>query len=283
MRRRPAPIQSPTCRLCSSSPHGNRTDRGCGNAPGTGRDRAPRSRTASANRPARITHATQCRPAARLAPCAVAPDPKRSADATEDGAHGGVAAFGAVAGTDADRDRVDLRERRSQRIQHGGGQAGHGTRAGRRETVGPACRGVQRRRESGHEIAPVGQIDIVRAAGQRCLRDAIVLMLERPGGVDDEIGRLRRQCVRKVCGIEIERDAAADGQTSQFRGECGGAGAVATGDDQFDIGPGRNAATDARAEIAVAADDEDAKGHPASVAASTRRRGEGDRLTRSRS
>ncbi|MEI9926447.1 MAG: hypothetical protein WDN44_00345 [Sphingomonas sp.] len=96
----------------------------------------------------------------------------------------------------------------------------------------------------------------MRPGGDRGAGDAIVLRLERADGVDDEIGAKRGEGGGEVIR-DIERDTLGIGER---RRERLGLRARATRDQQPDRRVAREAVCDRPAEIAVAAEDEDARG-----------------------
>ena len=91
-----------------------------------------------------------------------------------------------------------------QTIDHCGGQGRKRTCSGNSEQTGRSRRGVIRLRETRHELAPVGEIDVVRARETGGSGHAVSLALKRAGAVDDEFRAQSRQVVREIRRRQIE-------------------------------------------------------------------------------
>src|ERR1041385_5239821 len=109
-------------------------------------------------------------------------------------------------------------------------------------------------RKARHELPAVGEIEVVRAGRQRGERDPVVLRLERPGAMDHEAGgeagERARELVLGVIQPRVLNLQAVEGALPSLR-------MAARGDD-FHRGRHAERAADAGAEIAVAADHDDA-------------------------
>jgi hypothetical protein len=151
-------------------------------------------------------------------------------------------------------------------FDHRGAQAGHRAGAADRPATGTAC-GLVQRVEAGDECAAVGEVDVVRAAGQRRTRDCIVAALERTGRVHHKL-RLQRLQLALQIAIDIECGGGERGAGS-LAPESGdgrlGLHRIAPGDDDMQIAIARQRRRDAAAEFAVAAEDQDPERHRGAV------------------
>jgi len=110
------------------------------------------------------------------------------------------------------------------------------------------------RREVAHEAPAIGQIDVVRRGFGACERHVIALGLEGSCGVDDEVDTQGVQPMREIVALSVDRDGL--GAAAQRRCELRAAARVTATDRQLDLGILRQRAGDARAEVAVAAENQ---------------------------
>src|SRR5262249_50775489 len=137
---------------------------------------------------------------------------------------------------------------RREMIEYRGGKRGQRTRARERETSRCTRLAVQFLTEAGNERATVCHVDVVCARRKRCLRDAIVLSLERPRAVNDDLRRSRAKSRSKIGSGEVELQIAAGPAPRR---------------ENFDLCIGGERPGNADAEISPAADDNDPCGRHA--------------------
>ena len=93
-----------------------------------------------------------------------------------------------LAGRNGDLDLVDLSKASRQAVNHCGGQCGHRARArDRYQSCRTGC-GIVVRGEAYDEFPAIRQINVVRARADCRLGHTIVLALERPGAVNQDVG-----------------------------------------------------------------------------------------------
>ena len=198
-------------------------------------------------------------PAMDRDPFAVLQGGERPADIGEDRRGGGEAAIGLLGGADPVIDGVEPGEERAVMVDDRGAEAGHRAGAGDDRHSGLLRPRVERA-DAGDEGAGVGEVEIVGAGGDAGLGDAIVLALERADAVDDDVGRGRGERRAGIAG-DVERMRLGQVGGVEAGDERLGLRLRAAGDQQPDPGVARERARDVGAEIAVAADDEDAERH----------------------
>ena len=96
-------------------------------------------------------------------------------------------------GRDVYSDRVD--DRRRQCRQRAGSSDRH--------AIAPDGRGIHRSRETCDKFAAIGQVQVMRASSQGRLCHAIVLGLERPHAVNDEIRREGLELRGKIRMVDV--------------------------------------------------------------------------------
>jgi hypothetical protein len=199
--------------------------------------------------------ALQLLPAPGVAPRAAAQPLERPAGVAEHRGERRRPARRALPRRDRDLDFLDLRNARGKARDHRRGQGGDAARARDGEAIGRARRRLQVLGEARDELPAVGEVEVMRAGGERCARHAVALGLERPGAVDHEVGRealqARGELGRRMVQARVLHGQAAEGARSLV--------GIAAGRDDFHTVRGEPAA-DAGAEVAVASDHDDA--HP---------------------
>ena len=112
------------------------------------------------------------------------------------------------------------------------------------------------------ELPPIGEIDIVRTAGQRRFGHAIVALLERAGRVDDEVGPQPLQVANQAVRLHVDfcrGDRGACAPVAERGGERVGRGRVAAGQYQLEGRILRERGRDVLPELPVGTDDENAE------------------------
>ncbi len=201
-------------------------------------------------------------PAMRARQSAVAQDRIRFSGVAEDRARRRQTTWRAIAGADRAFETVEAAEPPAQRGDDGAAEAGHAARAADGPSAGSVCNSVERV-ESGDEVAPVGEVDVVRTERERSACDAVVALLERPGRVDHKMRGNFAQAVREVGRVDVDadgRDGRAGAACVQPVAQCLCLSGIAAGDDEVKAVVPREGAADAFAEQAVAAEDEDPEG-----------------------
>ena len=149
-------------------------------------------------------------------------------------------------------DRGELAEARQVAVHHGRRQRRQRTGAAGDEDAALARPRVEAG-DAGDKIAAVRQIDIVGAGVDCGAGDAVILALERTGGMDQRIdaqfGQARRQAGRM--GVERQR---LPWRQAQLRRQCPGPGDIAPGHQQMDMLIAGQRMAYARAEKAVTAE-----------------------------
>jgi hypothetical protein len=157
-------------------------------------------------------------------------------------------------------DNLKRGEARQQTVHHGAAERRHGRRT--TDQQAPRLPGaVIQTANSADKIPPVGQVDIVAAAGQTGFSHTIVLLLEGTGGMDDQLWLQRRD---RVC--HARRGHVEHGQLCrripQRVAQRHEAGLPSAGECQMKTWVTNQLAGNARTEHAGGADQYDTQGHP---------------------
>jgi len=155
---------------------------------------------------------------------------------------------------DAMPDRVEAGELRKKIIDDGRGKRRDRACAAHDEYV-RLPRGSVQLADIGDEVAAIGEIEIMTSRGNARLGDPVILVLERPGGVDDGIDLQCRQLFGQRGDIGIERNALLFRQT-EFEGEPARLGPIAAGDEQAQPIILHEGAADDGSEIPVSPQDQ---------------------------
>lgn len=152
-------------------------------------------------------------------------------------------------------ERLERAEARPIVVDHRAGEGGHRADAATNKDAPCPCGAVEGA-DAGHEIPPIGEIEIVAALGDAGLRHPGVLALKRSRGMDDNVGAERRQDIAEWLGNIQPHRLGRLGRLEAFRqGRC--LPSIATGEEEANFGLSRQQRGDGTAEIAVGADDQD--------------------------
>ncbi len=159
-----------------------------------------------------------------------------------------------LARSDGGADAVQAGERPGQVVDDRRGKPRHAAGTGNRQHPGGACLGIDVGGEAVDEVPAIRQVDVVRTGGAGRQGDAIVLALEGPRAVDDQVRPGLGEARLEVGCLDIKAQGG-DGLpiVEPVRARAG----AATGGNRFQSGLQGQAPTDTRAEIAQAADDDD--------------------------
>lgn len=149
-------------------------------------------------------------------------------------------------------DRCELAKAWQVAVDHGRGQGRQRAGAAGDEDAALA-RQVVEAGDAGDKIAAVRQVDIVGAGLDRGTGDAVILALERAGGMDQRIDAQCGQAPRQIRHSGIERQRLLLRQ-AQLRRQCRGTGHVAPGHQQMDSLVAGQRRANARAEKTVTAE-----------------------------
>ena len=184
---------------------------------------------------------------------------ERAPDVGQDRARRAQPAIGLLGRADPVVDFLDRREAAQRIVEIGGGQAGDRAGPGDHRHSGR----VRRRIQPPHiadEVARIGKVAVMRPRPDRRLRHAVILPLERPDGVDHQIGL--EWCQRGgAYHIDIERRGLGWIGCRKLSGKGLRLGQASSGNHQRDRGIARQRPRDIAAKIAVAAQNQHPRGH----------------------